>query len=313
MTAVLSSMEPQSLSLLDLPGFHFSPLGLSIDDWVEFPQWERAGRALLIADQGIQWWIGDWLAFGEHKWGEKYAQAVEVTGRKVQTLKNYVFVAENVHSSRRRDDVDFSIHAEVASLPAKEQERILAEAAGDPDATVKQVRHEVDKTKRRLGLKKTEIQVLQEPEVRDFLATYANSVKDWKNSVPAGAGFLKGMFESHVLEIQWQLDRTESGDRATIMQVFDEWERATDGDIFTWLNVRGYFMSDPELEERLAEMACIGHEVEHKEKNCPSKCGKHLQMLLTVSVEESRQENRRGVIGAGELYRVHPAYLSRLG
>jgi hypothetical protein len=40
--------------------------------------------------------------------------------------RDYAFVAGNIQLSRRRDDLSFSVHAEIASLPtAKEQDRWL--------------------------------------------------------------------------------------------------------------------------------------------------------------------------------------------
>ncbi len=36
--------------------------------------------------RSLMWWIGDALAFGESKYGETYAQAVEATGYATETL-----------------------------------------------------------------------------------------------------------------------------------------------------------------------------------------------------------------------------------
>lgn len=175
--------------------------------------------------------------------------------------------------------------------------------------TKREAEKDAHKVKRKLGKVKTEIQVLQDPQVRTFLTTYSDSVQDWEKDVPQGASFLHNMFQAHIGQIQWQLDRSIENDCATIMLVFDDWDRATDSDIFNWLQARGYFMRDPELDERLEYMACIG-DAEKREDNCPRDCTKHAQMLLTVSIEESRQEGRRGNMGS-ELYQVHPAYKAK--
>lgn len=34
----------------------------------------------------VQWWVGDWLNFGERKYGEKYAQGMDATGYAYQTV-----------------------------------------------------------------------------------------------------------------------------------------------------------------------------------------------------------------------------------
>ena len=36
----------------------------------------------------MHFWIGDWLNYGERKWGEKYKEALEKTGYDYQTLRN---------------------------------------------------------------------------------------------------------------------------------------------------------------------------------------------------------------------------------
>lgn len=88
----------------------------------------------------MHWWLGDWLNYGERKYGETYAQAVESTGFDVQTLKNDAWAAESIESFRRRDDLTFGHHAEVASLaPDKQDEWLgLAEANKWPLATLRQ-------------------------------------------------------------------------------------------------------------------------------------------------------------------------------
>lgn len=38
----------------------------------------------------MQWWLGDWVRYGEGRWGEKYAQALEVseiTGQPLGTVR----------------------------------------------------------------------------------------------------------------------------------------------------------------------------------------------------------------------------------
>ena len=45
-----------------------------------FEEWTAIGNTLQQVGASLNWWIGDWLNYGERKWGEMYAQAVEVTG-----------------------------------------------------------------------------------------------------------------------------------------------------------------------------------------------------------------------------------------
>lgn len=127
-------------SILDVPGFHFTPTSLTIEDWVDFEVWEQVGRALEIAGQAIQWYLGDWLMHGENKWGEKYAQVIDAhkkTGIPVKTLRDYQYVAEKVPFAVRTAGLDWSVHRAVAALPAPRQKEILQRASKDKETWTK--------------------------------------------------------------------------------------------------------------------------------------------------------------------------------
>lgn len=76
-----------------------------------------------------QWWLGDWVRYGTTRWGEKYKEAARITGYDVKTLRNIVYVAEQVEVSRRRDNLTWSHHAEVCALGPEEQDKWLDLAA----------------------------------------------------------------------------------------------------------------------------------------------------------------------------------------
>jgi hypothetical protein len=77
----------------------------------------------------IEWAIGDALNFAEHRYGYTYAQWAEQTGLAENTLATIKWVASKVESSRRREDVGWSHHREVAPLPPAEQDALLEQAA----------------------------------------------------------------------------------------------------------------------------------------------------------------------------------------
>lgn len=96
-------------------------------------QWEALGRFLGSIDRRARWYIGDWLIFGESVYGEDAAQGVEsttkeryseaerVTGLDHGTLMNIRSVCAKIARSRRRAELGFWIHAEVAPLEPEEQ------------------------------------------------------------------------------------------------------------------------------------------------------------------------------------------------
>jgi hypothetical protein len=73
-----------------------------------------------------------------------------VTGYDRQTLMNMVYVATRFETSRRRENLSWSHHAEVAGLDAAEQERWL-ERAGADRLTVRELRLELHCAKRQLA------------------------------------------------------------------------------------------------------------------------------------------------------------------
>lgn len=243
------------LGPLDEPGITFTSTGLIIDPSVSYEQWERYGRKLQLAEKGIQWALGDWMIHGETHFKERASQAVEFTGLKLKTLQNYATVAESVEKSRRRDSdvVDFSTHAEVASLSAKQQERLLAKAERD-NLTSREVRREATRLKRQEGKQKSELEIILSPEVQEFLDRYITQLKELESLVPLTAAFLRNMVQAHIGQAQWQKERCLDSDCEVILEAIDEYNGISDDDLFTWLQNRGYFMRDPELDERLEHM-----------------------------------------------------------
>jgi hypothetical protein len=95
---------------------------LTLDDWL------RHGRSLGAIGRGSGWWIGDWVRFGNSRYGERYTCASRITGYDTQSLMNMAYVASRFDPSRRRESLSFSHHAELAALPFEEQERWLDRA-----------------------------------------------------------------------------------------------------------------------------------------------------------------------------------------
>jgi N6-adenosine-specific RNA methylase IME4 len=90
-----------------------------------FEDWENCGIFLRHINKSVGFWLGDWLNYGENKYGEKYSQALDETDFAYGTLRNFASVAAHIELSRRRDDLDFKDHTEVAYLDPEEQDKIL--------------------------------------------------------------------------------------------------------------------------------------------------------------------------------------------
>jgi hypothetical protein len=86
------------------------------------PQWLHVGRRLGAISRCNKWWVGDWLRYGASRWGERYPEAARVTGYDPKSLRNIAYVASCFSPSRRRDNLSWSHHAEVAALSDQEQD-----------------------------------------------------------------------------------------------------------------------------------------------------------------------------------------------
>ncbi|RLK25450.1 hypothetical protein DER29_3457 [Micromonospora sp. M71_S20] len=97
-------------------------VGLRFPSGITFEQWAEAGPKLSGLVDSFAWCLGDWLVYGQDKYEGRYAKTVERIGLDYQTLRNYAWVARKFESARRRENLSFQHHAEVASLPPAEQD-----------------------------------------------------------------------------------------------------------------------------------------------------------------------------------------------
>lgn len=116
----------------------YTEKGLLFHGDMSFERWTDLGNTLgRMVMYGTYWWA-DWLAWGEARFGEEAAQAVP-EGIAAKTLMNARWVGSRIEPARRRPELGFSIHAEVAPLSPADQDSVLAQAAAD-DLSVREVR-----------------------------------------------------------------------------------------------------------------------------------------------------------------------------
>jgi hypothetical protein len=110
-----------------------SPAALTTTAWspcmeLTVADWARQGRWLGALGRGSGWWIGDWVRYGNARYGDRYGAAARVTGYDAQSLRNMAYVAGRFDVPRRRGGLSFSHHAELAGLPAAQQDLWLDRA-----------------------------------------------------------------------------------------------------------------------------------------------------------------------------------------
>jgi N6-adenosine-specific RNA methylase IME4 len=94
-------------------------------------QWTAAGIALGRMERAVGWWIGDWWVYGERRYGDLKAlvEAPNWTGPGYQTCRNAASVSRAYEMSRRRDNLTFTHHAELAALPRERADELLDQAS----------------------------------------------------------------------------------------------------------------------------------------------------------------------------------------
>jgi len=140
-------------------GFAFGKNRLLIEGDPGFDNWAAFGETLKQVDGALHWWIGDWLNFGEARYGERYAQAIEDTGFAYATLRDDKWVSSRFGVSRRRDILSWSHHKEVAGLDETEQDKLL-DAAIKEKYSVRQLRQAKIESTKRLPVSKAHYEVI---------------------------------------------------------------------------------------------------------------------------------------------------------
>jgi hypothetical protein len=115
-------------SLENLPAGSLTPVSLKLPVSLTYEQWAQLGPRFHAIHRRLAWYVGDWINFGEQRFGEKYAQAVDDTGYDPGYLANVSWVCRAVEAPRRREDLTFGHHQEVAGLTPSDQEKWLLRA-----------------------------------------------------------------------------------------------------------------------------------------------------------------------------------------
>lgn len=118
----------EALTVSGAPGQTVDRVTMELPADLPFDRWRSIGRRICGVADASSWWLADWVAYGEERYGDKYREAVEITGVGYQTLRNYAWVARRFDVSRRRDSLSFAHHSEVAALPPAAQDEWLDRA-----------------------------------------------------------------------------------------------------------------------------------------------------------------------------------------
>ena len=122
---------PERVDAFGVRGAVWTATSLELPSDLPFAEYEAILFALGRARDMTAWALGDAIRFGEAVYGERYAQAVEATGRAKQTLMNYAWVSGRVPPSRRRAGLSWSHHEAVTRLKPRERDEWLDRAEAE--------------------------------------------------------------------------------------------------------------------------------------------------------------------------------------
>lgn len=126
-----------------LPG-KVTAVGLELPLGLTYEQWETIGVQLQACAKSLMWWLGDWVRYGKSNYGERFAQAIDVSGKAMNTCQTALWVAEQFPELRRRNSLSWSHHREVAG---RDDAAELLDLAEMEDWSKRDLRAEVNRRK----------------------------------------------------------------------------------------------------------------------------------------------------------------------
>ena len=125
-TGLPTPYAKENTTRLVLPG-NIKATGWLLPSQLSEAQWLQAGIVLGRLERTVLWLIGDWWRFGNKTYGSRKAlvDRRDWEGPSYQTCRNAAAVAEKFQLSRRRDNLSFAHHSEVAALRADQADHWL--------------------------------------------------------------------------------------------------------------------------------------------------------------------------------------------
>lgn len=267
--------RPPAPKVPNLPScFKRTTVGLEIQGAITFKQFMLAFATLDKTGRGYQWWIGDVLNEGEKRFGDDYAQVLDPIEEekrenegKGETFRQYQQVACRIVFGRRRPNLYFGHHHAVAYMPEVEQEHWL-DLATNEGWSVDKLRKKIKKA-REGGAENDpalDLQILQDPVIRQWLDGYRSVIMNQddelmeliKTNNLQGAKFLHRMTLAHTDQVVRQLDRTMAIDCGIVKKAVASMLSATSEVLSKAMRVRGFFMSEADLVDRLTLLVDLG-------------------------------------------------------
>lgn len=145
------------------------PEGTEDGDWVGVGQILAAQTD--YTSRSLPWYVGDWMIHGEDVVGEEASQEFDPERWDEKTLLNCRWVASRIDPPRRRPELSFSHHAEVAKLLPSIQDRLLSRAVDE--GLSRDAFREAVRAERKVERPETELPLLNAPSSLTVVLTVA--------------------------------------------------------------------------------------------------------------------------------------------
>lgn len=118
-----------------------STLELNIPEEVSYHDWLILGRSLATQKRQLDWFLGDWIAFGRERFPEQIELALADISDDPRNIRLIEKTARTFPPHLRNAALTFEHHAHVADMPVQEALPLLRDAS-ERNLTAKQLRTE---------------------------------------------------------------------------------------------------------------------------------------------------------------------------
>lgn len=101
--------------------------GIIVHRDISYAEWEQSIKAALRYAKALPRIVAALIVYGEERWGETYAQAIDETGYDIQTLQNWVWVYRRISDAEwlARPSLSFGHWSEVAAMEPEARTALL--------------------------------------------------------------------------------------------------------------------------------------------------------------------------------------------
>jgi hypothetical protein len=156
--------------------FSVDTTGIEFHEELSFDEWNIIGSKIVPMAKTIGFVVGDWINYGESRYGEKYVEALRETKMTLETLKQFSYVARNIEKCRRLHVLDWSHHQAVAKVKDPDEQSRWLNIAENDRMSVRRLRKSIS-----AGRPLNAEEIKEDPADRGYVTYLAllNRIRRW--------------------------------------------------------------------------------------------------------------------------------------